>query len=109
MTIQSRRYNGLASLLENAETLAAIRSPHPQVEPRDLSYLESCADCAISDLSILLETFARVVDDCQLKSRNVPVEDVMQALTKLSHLTGGVIPELEDIRASITWAREVKS
>ena len=103
MTIQTRRYNGLASLLENAETLAAIRSPRPQVEPGALNYLEGAADCAISDLSILLETFARVVENWQLLTcKNVPVEDVMQALATLSHLTGGVIPELEDIRASIT-------
>ena len=112
MTIQNRRYNGLASLLENAETLAAIRSYYHSQEKtntfptRDLTYLESCAECANDNLTDLLETFARVVDDWQLKSRNVPVEDVMQALTTLSHLTGGIIPELEDIRANISLARE---
>ena len=115
MTIQTRRYNGLASLLENAETLAAIRSYYHSQEKtntfptRDLTYLESCAECANDNLTDLLETFARMAEDWQqLKpyQQNTPVNDVARALSTFSILAGNVLAELATIREHIAWAKE---
>ena len=115
MTIQTRRYNGLASLLENAETLAAIRSYYHSQEKtntfptRDLTYLESCAECANDNLTGLLETFARVAEDWQQLQpyqQNTPANDVARALSTLSILAGNVLAELATIREHIAWAKE---
>lgn len=115
MTIQNRRYNGLASLLENAETLAAIRSYYHSQEKtntfptRDLGYLEICAECANDNLTDLLETFARMAEDWQQLQpyqQNTPANDVARALSTFSILAGNVLAELATIREHIAWAKE---
>ena len=115
MTIQNRRYNGLASLLENAETLAAIRSYYHSQEKTNtfptpiLPLPESCAECANDNLTDLLETFARMAEDWQQLApyqQNTPAADVIQALATLSQLSGNVMAELATIREHIAWAKE---
>lgn len=115
VSLSKSRYSGLAGLLENAPVLAALQACYRQYgQPAEafglnaeaLSYIDSCCECALSDIAELLETFSRIYNDWQQSDKplNVEARTAARAMTTLTALCGGLLPEIVGIQACIHTA-----
>ena len=111
MNLNTSRFSGLSTLLANPAHLAALRKFSTDttatdygLTAKDLSYLGSACECALIDLGDLLETFARMHMDWQSGHQDTDPEAVARAMTTLTALCGGLIPELALIARDIADA-----
>lgn len=113
MNLNTSRFSGLSTLLANPAHLAALRKFSTDttataadygLTAKDLSYLGSACECALIDLGDLLETFARMHMDWQGGHQDTDPEAVARAMTTLTALCGGLIPELALIARDIADA-----
>ena len=114
MNLNTSRFSGLSTLLANPAHLAALRKFSTDtttataadygLTAKDLSYLGSACECALIDLGDLLETFARMHMDWQGGYQDTDPEAIARAMTTLTALCGGLIPELALIARDIADA-----
>ena len=110
MNLNTSRFSGLSTLLANPAHLATLRkfstdttatAADSGLTAKDLSYLGSACECALIDLGDLLETFARMHMDWQGGHQDTDPEAVARAMTTLTALCGGLIPEISLIARDI--------